>query len=357
MSARDVDLAPERRGQAEHDAAFDLRLHDLRVDHLPAIDDAADLVDLECALVDRDLRDLGNVGRIAFHQREPEMMPRRHSSPARELRSCLQDASMARLLLQQLQTKRERVLSRGMGELVHEALDREAVDRMADRAHVADADADFLARVVDAEIRHVIGVVRGALDDGIEGIGGVGCEPRRDRGADAVKAPRDEFLAGIETGVESDRCRRSVVVVRHVVFTRPNQLDGGTDGFRRGDRRGYEIDLEAAAETATEQRRVHAHALRRQSGGLRRRRLGHLLHLGSDIKIAALGGHVGRAVHRFHRRVGEQRQFIGGRVQRGRGMQGRGNVAFGARGFAGIGCWSLVQQGADRGIVERRGLA
>ena len=51
-----------------------------------------------------------------------------------------------------------------LGEFVNRAFDSEGIDGGADRAPVADRDADLVAQVVDADVRHVVEEVRRRLD-------------------------------------------------------------------------------------------------------------------------------------------------------------------------------------------------
>ncbi len=87
-------------------------------------------------------------------------------------------------------------------------------------------------------------------------------------------------------------------------------LTGAPMAFDALDRRRNEVHLQAPAETAAEQGRDHVDVAglesRRVGGGHLRR----LLHLRADVEIAASVSDVGGAIHGFHRRVREHRQFV-----------------------------------------------
>ena len=64
-----------------------------------------------------------------------------------------------------------------------------------------------------------------------------------------------------------------------------------------------------------------------QSRRVGRGRLRHLLHLRADVHIAAVGFDVGRAIHRLHGRVRQQRQLVHGRERLGRRLERLRRVA------------------------------
>ena len=225
------------------------------IDHLPAVDDASDLVHLELAAVAPRSRRLAPERGVALHQRKAEVPSRRCVAPARALGRELEHACVARLRREQFEAKIQGILARGCRrELIHEALDHEAVGRVADGAHVADVDADLLARIGEREIRHAVGIVVRIFDDGIERVGdGRRRRTRRDRGTGDMQLPSDQFAVGVESAADSFACRRPVGVMRHVVFAGPDQFHREPDGFRCLDRRRNEIDIQAATESAADE--------------------------------------------------------------------------------------------------------
>ena len=183
---------------------------------------------------------------------------------------------------------------------------------MAHRAHVADVDADLVPQVLDRHVGHIVRVVGRRLDG--EGVDALchhrGKQARGDRGAHQAQLPGDQLAAlveGADRGVEG---RRPVNVVGRVVFPRPQELHGLADRLGGFDRGGDEVDIQAAAEAAAEERGVHAHLLGLEPGGARGGLLRHLLDLRRHVDVAALGAHVGGAVLRLERRVRQERQLV-----------------------------------------------
>src|SRR5690348_17994879 len=56
--------------------------------------------------------------------------------------------------------------------------------------------------------------------------------------------------------------RRPVEVVRHVIFTGPDQLDGRADRLGGRNRGGYEIDIQATTEATAEERGMDVDLIR-----------------------------------------------------------------------------------------------
>jgi hypothetical protein len=96
-------------------------------------------------------------------------------------------------------------------------------------------------------------------------------------------------------------------------------LDGASDP----------VDLQPPAEAAADQVTVHHDLGERQTGALRRRGLGAGDDLAADPHFAAVLPDMGRAVHRLHRRMGQERQLVG-RLHLG------GSARHGLRDVAGI---------------------
>ena len=185
---------------------------------------------------------------------------------------------------------------------------------MAHRAPVADIDADLVLQIVDVHVRHVVREVVGRFDrERIDGA--VGDDRRRparsDRRRDEMNLHRVQLAAGIERAGQRVARGRTILVVRHVVFARPQQLHRLARGLRAFDGRRNEVDLEPSTEAAAEECRVHEYFLGRQSRGLRGRRLRQLLHLRRHVDVAAVLAKLDGAVLRLQRRVREHRQLVG----------------------------------------------
>ena len=106
---------------------------------------------------------------------------------------------------------------------------------------------------------------------------------------------------------------RPIDVVLDVLFARPNDLDRAVDFLR--DAHGFfdHVRLEAPAEAAADEVVVHDDLVERQAGELSPPpTCTRAHHLRADPDFARVWLHVHGAVHRFHRRVREKRQFVRG---------------------------------------------
>ena len=101
--------------------------------------------------------------------------------------------------------------------------------------------------------------------------------------------------------------------MRHVVFASPDEFHRCADRFRCLDGRGDEIDIQAPAESSAEQGGVDVHLSGRQARLQPRPPPARLLHLGAHVQIAPVGFDIGGAIHGFHGRVRQHRQFVHGR--------------------------------------------
>ena len=202
---------------------------------------------------DGDFRHLRQVTRITLHQRHALVAARRRLAPSGAFGRELEYAPLARLVGKLPHSKIVRVHAGGRRELIHEAFDHEAIRRVAHGAHVAHIDADFLPRIAHREIRHIVEIIDRGLDHRV-----VDALDRRkhafgDRGTGDVQFPGDHFPGRVDAAADLFVCRRTVGVMSHVIFARPNDLDGHADRLRGFDRRGNEIDVQAPAEAAADQ--------------------------------------------------------------------------------------------------------
>ncbi len=117
--------------------------------------------------------------------------------------------------------------------------------------------------------------------------------------------------------------------MRHVLFARPDQLDGPLHRHRDDQRLLDEIGEQPAAEAAADQRAVDDDLVARQAGHLRGDDLRHLDALGRRPDLAHVRRHPRRAVHRLHGGVRLERRRIGHRDGGGAGRRG---IAFGQMG-------------------------
>ena len=128
---------------------------------------------------------------------------------------------------------------------------------------------------------------------------------------------------------------RAVLVVRHVVFARPQQLDRDARQARGrpllgddlGDPRHFDVVLahEAAPESAAGAHDVERHVLGRNAGAERRMLLGRNLARRPDLQAAIV--EMSRGVLRFERRMRQQREEVLGLDGLRCGAECRFNIA------------------------------
>ena len=121
----------------------------------------------------------------------------------------------------------------------------------------------------------------------------------------AVILPLDEACG------EAIEIERPVERLLDVLFARPDHLDRAVDLLRDAHRLGDVVHLEPPAEAAADQMIVDDDLLERKARHLRRDRLRARDDLIADPDLAAVRLHMHGAVHRLHRRMGEERHVIG----------------------------------------------
>src|SRR5688572_23864211 len=258
-----------------------------RVDDLPAdVDGTPRAIDLDGLLrVDRDLDNIRHIAGVrelerdalarAFGQRTAAI-PRRHvahglehAARARRVESA--GSASADRVVQQIDSVLQRILAGGDGDFVDEALlhERDAVGGW--RAQRPDGDAE--GRDVLGRDQHVLDEASRELVRGHDGV----------RAGDEI-AIRDELATRIQARLEEMVSRRAVLVVRHVVFARPQQLDRDARqardrpllGDEPGDPRYFDVVLayEPPAESAAGTHEMERHVLGRNARAERRMLLG-----------------------------------------------------------------------------------
>ncbi len=131
-------------------------------------------------------------------------------------------------------------------------------------------------------------------------------------------------------------------------------MHGRAGGFRNFDSFRDEILLGAAPEAAAQKRRVYADLLRLEPGDLRTRVLTECLELRWRVNVATVGAHVGGAIHRLHRGVGEKRNFVSSFHFLGRARERRVGVAIFPRDGAGFFSSSEIE--LANGVAGVRGV-
>ena len=142
--------------------------------------------------------------------------------------------------------------------------------------------------------------------------------------------PRDQPVLRIEASGEPVVVIGPVDVVLDVLFPAPDDLHRPVDLL--GDRYGLgdAVNVQPPAEAAADQMIVHLDLVGREPGHLRGRGLRPAHHLDSHPDIAAVLGHMHRAVHRLHRGMREERHLVDGLDLLGGGRHGLGDVAIAA---------------------------
>ena len=122
-TADDVDLAVQRSAQRKHHAALHLLRHGVGVDNCAAVDRTHHAVHTDLTLLQRNLRHLRHDRTKGLVQRDAPRTARGHGlAPARLVGRQPQHRRVSRRVFEPLQSKRQRVLLRGRGQFVDEAL-------------------------------------------------------------------------------------------------------------------------------------------------------------------------------------------------------------------------------------------
>ena len=122
--------------------------------------------------------------------------------------------------------------------------------------------------------------------------------------------PGDRHSLLVETGGHPVEPIGPIHVVLDVFLARPDDLDRTVDVLGDLNCASDAVDFEPPAEPAADQVIVDHDLFQRQTGSLRRRRLGSRQHLGADPNLAAVVADMDRAVHRLHRRVRKKRNLV-----------------------------------------------
>ncbi len=156
----------------------------------------------------------------------------------------------------------------------------------------------------------------------------------------------------VEGAREPVVARGPVEVVRHVIFARPHELEGGPHRLRDLHRLGDEVHVDAPPEATAQVGGAHGDLLGLEARHLRRHSRRHLLELGGAADQARVLADVGREVHRLHRGVGEEGQLVGGLHGLCGALDGGVHVALLLEDRAGPGRGRL-EGGGNAGGVER----
>ena len=328
----DGDLAIERRGEAEDQAAFELRHDGVGIDGDAGIDRRGDAAQMHLAL----LVDFGlhhgrdETAERRLHADATSDARRQRLAPAGFFRHEVERRQQPRVLPKHRAAEIDRILARLARQLVHEAFDGEHVVVGADPAPEPGRHRRrFGPHIFDMEIGNVVGHV----DRAIDGVDVDAFLERRRQPARQDRPNRRPVFPADDLAVRQARgdrvaIDRAIDIVLDVFLAGPYHLHRPVDLLGDANGRDHHVGLEPAAEAAAEQMVVDDHLLDRKPGGLRRLRLhpGHDLRAGPDfagIRLDMNGG-----VQRLHRRMGEKRQLVG-RIEPVAGRKALGDVAFG----------------------------
>src|SRR5262245_27139336 len=328
----DRDLAMQRGGQAEDDAALHLRADGVGVDLDAAIDRAPHMGRVDgTVLVDADLDHLRDEAAEAGAKRDASPLPgRKRLAPSGSLRSDFQHVGGARVLVEQRNSVGEWILLRVGRELVDEALDDK---RPARGAHAAPPRGEDSGRLLpdplDMDGADLVGLVFRALhririDAVLDPDRAVALDDGRT--GDAMR-PGDRLALRVHARAEAIVVIRPIHVVLDVFLSRPDHLDRPGHVLRDLNGTDAAIVLEAPAEPAAQQVPVDAYLLPLQAGHLHDGRLREPRDLRPDPDVAGFLRQVHGAVHGLHRRVREERLLVDRLDLPGGARNSRGCVA------------------------------
>ena len=305
----------ERRTDAEHHRALDLRPNGVRIDDSAAIDRAHDAPNANRAVIRHlDLGNVRHIGREDVLDGDAATDPLRQLlSPARLVGSERKHGLGSQVLLEQREPVGDRILPCRRRQLIHEAFGHEHIVRRADAAPERGGNTRRLhPDVLDMKIGKIVDEVDGTLGGvGIETIvEGGRCPSRDDRGSCKAIGPGDRHSLRIETGGQTIEPIGAVHVVLNVFLARPHDLHRPVDLLGDLDGSSSAIGFKSAAKATTDQMIVDDDLLERQACDLRGRRLNARQGLRPDPDLAAFLAHVNRAVHRLHRRMRQEGKLI-----------------------------------------------
>ena len=185
-----------------------------------------------------------------------------------------------------------------MGHFVDKGFDEEAVLAVIDGTPGAKAQLHRHVDLADPVTGNIVIRNRGRVL-GIEQVG-----------VDIVPADRLAIL--VEPAAEAAGCRGTVMVLRRILFARPDHLDRIAGGLGDPGRHDDIVAFRPAPEAAAEIGVVIGDVLEGETGGIGGGLAGIDRGLVARPDIAFAVAHPGGAVHRLHRRMGQERHLIFG---------------------------------------------
>jgi len=296
-----------------------------RIDWAAAIDGVNDAMDLDLALLDAHLGNRRGVrleGKISGDAAANAL--RQWLSPlgffGGEPKYSLEPRRIERLVFfwvgevgnfavgaDQLQTEFQGIDACCCGEFVGERFDYKAAAGMFDGTPPSARDAGMRQRVLDTEIRRVIGNECGGGKLAGLGLFLAVLVPDSSDGRGALKMfPGGDFALRVHRSLHFVVRGGAIEIVLHVVFAGPENLHGLAGDFRY--LRGFhdKIGLVATAEAATHQRGVDVHLFQGKPRDFGDDFLRPLRSLCGHPGFRAIGANVHGAIHGFHAGVGSE---------------------------------------------------
>lgn len=230
------------------------------------------------AFIESNFGDLRDICVVTFHQGNTVKTTLRCLPPTGFRRDVEHIAkSLGSVAIEHCQAIRNWILACGRRQLVDEAFIGEAIERMRNRAPVADPHTGIVYRHLNTRIGNVVRQHGGLCHEWIDTIFDHRWkQPRRNRWRGEPEFHRNRIAVGIQTCGERVQADRSIEVMRHVVFARPDQL------HRFANRLGNlyclhnEVDIDTSAESATQKSSVYVHFVFCEAGDLHRNTFGQL---------------------------------------------------------------------------------
>ena len=290
--------------QTIDDTGLELLTNDAWVHHAAAIANHGDFVHLDIATIDRDFGDLSHVSTIAFHQRDAQCTAcRQFLAPACFVSSDLQHVRKARLFAEQLHTVLDWIFTSSVCQLVHERFVSEAVHGVRHSAQVTNTDAGVMD---DQIVRCVWHIVRRNCCLNHEWIQGVFRQTEQhlsDRLRADLMLDRNWLARCVQTTFDTVQALRTIPVVLHVVFTRPQNFDRTTRCLRQLSSLHHEVSHDTTTETTTEEGSTDGNVFWLQANRSSSETLCALLELGWADQFALVARHDRNHVHWLERLV------------------------------------------------------
>ncbi len=197
-------------------------------------------------------------------------------------------------------------------KLRNEALDREGVRDVGDRAEPADPRMRFRLRVLDPQVRDREGHIdRAHAELERRLVLRIGSEDRGDARRHRAVQPSYRLAVRVEPRLQPLHRHRVEEAVVQVVLAREGHLHRTpVHGLRQDRRLAHKVGLRLAAEAAAQERVVDGHLLERDPEALREVALGRLRRLRAAPHLDGIRRHARGAARGLHRRLRQMRDVV-----------------------------------------------